>query len=577
MKNTCVVPSVCLDIGPCPSILLGRIGWLCLLVVSSWCLPGIAVAADLDREILLREVALARSGNQGSRLPEVRWAGYRYGKAPLQPLGGLQEFPVDRFGAVPNDHGDDRLSIQTAIRHAELRGGIVRFGVGRYRLDGHLVIGSPKVFLVGAGSSASILSFSRSLHETTGVPQGQLDRTLSWSGGLIWFARGQSTPVDRPRALLPRESELGSSLPLPVQDTYQSSTTSMPRGLAQGTNVIGSIDPSVRYPEVIPVEVHWIGGKALAAEIFGCPVGAAAYAPWASAGTQTNSDPTLIYVTIPNVLRRNERGILTLDKPLRLSTNAAHHVVLSVQPAPLVEVGVSGLSLEMPDLPATPHNQNRGFNGIAMESFGHGYINDVSMLHAENGVILENCWNITIRGLVLSGRKHHHGSSFSGSHDCLMEDFDFRAESIHGISTQDRSSGNVWRRGRMNGGTFDSHTGTPFDSLRTDILLVNPVGSPGGNPGASTFNGRRMIHWGITVETDKLTDKQRRRAPEWIRAPIYHPRGILAGISGVDVFGPAKAPWAMPITISQEAMPLLAASVPFPDCYAALTTNHDKP
>lgn len=69
---------------------------------------------------------------------------------------------------------------------------------------------------------------------------------------------------------------------------------------------------------------------------------------------------------------------------------------------------------------------------------------------------------------------------------------------MHGINVEGLSSYNVWSRGDMRMGTFDSHRGLPFANVRTDITVDNN-GRHGGDASAGPLFGARFTHWNVRV------------------------------------------------------------------------------
>ena len=110
---------------------------------------------------------------------------------------------------------------------------------------------------------------------------------------------------------------------------------------------------------------------------------------------------------------------------------------------------------------------------------------------------------------------------------------------LHGINVEALSSGNVWRRGVMHTGTFDSHRGLPFENLRTDIVLVNKDAVPGGAFEAGPLFGARTVHWGINVESGEtlcmdITDAAPRSLTAGItRAGRNRGHGFAASVARV--------------------------------------------
>ena len=108
---------------------------------------------------------------------------------------------------------------------------------------------------------------------------------------------------------------------------------------------------------------------------------------------------------------------------------------------------------------------------------------------------------------TVAGRGSHHPYFCrEGSHDNLIEDFTIEERTVpaplntqlHGINVEGLSSYNIWSRGDMRMGTFDSHRGLPFAGVRTDIT-VNDNGRHGGDANAGPLSGARFAHWNIRV------------------------------------------------------------------------------
>jgi hypothetical protein len=127
---------------------------------------------------------------------------------------------------------------------------------------------------------------------------------------------------------------------------------------------------------------------------------------------------------------------------------------------------------------------------------------------------------------------HHFTVTRTQSHDNLIEDFvleDFTVPAapgsyLHGINVEQLSSGNVWRRGMMHTGTFDSHRGLPFENLRTHITIVNKDAVPGGAFDAGPLFGARTVHWGIDVLNGESL---------CMDVSDVAPRSLTAGITGL--------------------------------------------
>ncbi len=450
------------------------------------------------------------------------------------------------YGVVPDDDGDDAIALDRAITAASA-GAIVRLPRGRLVCSRPLLIPHPRVHLRGAGSGSTTLAFTTPLRAALG------ERGPAWSfrGGLVWFTRHEPSarPADDGRHPLHRVlvlDDVDRELPLAAGATQVPLRTRHAEG----------IRPAAGPGSWIPVEVVFEGGTALADRILGAP----GY-EWSEVGWM---DRGRWRFAIPNEARlaADRRG-LELRKPLRLgSSGPGTSISIDALPSPLLGCGIEGVTLAMPEHAVALHLQDAGWNGIMMEEVGQGLIRDVHVVNADNGIILERCWNVTIEQVELRGQPNHHAVSYRASHDILMRRFRILSRSMHGLSAQDLSSGNVWCDGEMHGGTFDSHRGMPFQSVRTRIRLVDPTGLPGGDAVAGPFQGRGMVHWDIEVQTSGLKPRQIARAMPWIAQPAAMPHGVIAGIRGIGVHSATRA-WAMPfLAPDQRALVINAAVLP---------------
>jgi hypothetical protein len=218
-----------------------------------------------------------------------------------------------------------------------------------------------------------------------------------------------------------------------------------------------------------------------------------------------------------------------LAKGLRLPVRKAWNVTCGKRHGTVQDIILADFSIEMPKHRWRGHLKDAGYSGIFIRAGYECLVQGVSMSHADNGVILEKTCNTTIRDLRLRGGGMHHGVSFrNGSHDNLVRRFTFDCEGmIHGISSQDLASGNVWADGVMEVGTIDSHGGLPFDSIRTDIAL-RPTGWPGGTRDSGPRQGRRMVNWNIRVLPRK---KMKRGSLMMLVGKRFFPAGALVGIN----------------------------------------------
>jgi hypothetical protein len=121
------------------------------------------------------------------------------------------------------------------------------------------------------------------------------------------------------------------------------------------------------------------------------------------------------------------------------------------------------------------------------------------------------------------------------SNDNLVENFEIERFSVpvpsgavhHGLNVEGLSSGNVYRRGRMSEGTFDTHRALPFENARTAITVENN-GSVGGSAASGPLFGARMAHWNVRITNPRSYA---------ITIADVAPRSVTAGVQGVEGTG----------------------------------------
>ena len=532
------------------------LGWLLVMVLVPWASMG-GGSAQAGDAVSAVPVA-GRVAATASHIPDCRLAGYEYGSS-ADIFATAPRVRIADYGAVADDGGDDTHAIAAALLAAEaIQPVVLEFPVGTLQVASAIAIDRSGILLRGMGRGSSTIAFTRPLKDV----YDDLGAEWSFRGGLIWFgsslrmlpANSASSPehvipIAQPpphRSFVIDDAQRGNQL-------IEGSTTMIALDAEHRRGVRASATAGIWVPAAISVR----GSAALADHILGMKG-----FDWTKTSMLERGQmrfPDWTEVRFDRTMTR-----LELRKPLRVYAPGAR-VFIDHAPRIRLRCGIEGMTLAMPPHPRAGHLLDPGWNGIMFERVGHGLVRDVALINVDNGIILEDSWNVTVSDLRMAGQGHHHALSFRQSHDNLVTRFEIRSRSFHGLSTQDLSAGNVWSDGVLHGGTFDSHLGMPFDSIRTRIVLKQPRGRPGGDIEAGPYQGRRMVHWDIQVDTSELSDKERRRAAEWIFAPDYHPMGVLAGITGIDRFSTPR-PWSMPIGASASTVILQDTKGVRPPC-----------
>ncbi|MFD9428021.1 MULTISPECIES: glycoside hydrolase family 55 protein [unclassified Streptomyces] len=471
------------------------------------------------------------------QIPFIGRAGYRAGSdLPRRTAHGFVA-DVRHYGARPDGSADAAPAINRAIAAAgERGGGTVLIPAGTYRIDDLIRIGHSNVVVRGAGSGRTTLHATRNLTELIGVygsRYGGDKSSWSWAGGLIWLC-----PEDRWTALTdairaadwPFEGWTGNR-----RDEWRTLATVAParrgdrmitvhdaRGLGRGALVLLRLadDPAHTLLE------HMAGDGA----------GPAAY-HWDDKTKLTSYVPYEWPVRVTAVRGRE----ITLERPLPLDVRPEWDPRLTTLVTPLTGSGVEGLTLEAVETAQSPHLLDKGYNGVAFQCAYDCWADDITVRHVDNGFGLIGASACTLRRTRVEGRGAHHPYYCrEGSHDNLIEDFAIERRTVpapagtqlHGINVEGLSSYNVWSRGRMAMGTFDSHRGMPFANVRTDIT-VNNNGRHGGDASAGPLFGARFTHWNIRVTNGRAG---------LVRIDGLAPYSATVGISEVSEFDQIDVP-----------------------------------
>jgi hypothetical protein len=230
-----------------------------------------------------------------------------------------------------------------------------------------------------------------------------------------------------------------------------------------------------------------------------------------------------------------------LAQPLPLDARPSFNPRLTTLAPPITGAGVEGLTIRMVKTVRPAHLQDKGYNGLAFQCAWDCWANDVSVVDSDNGFLLVSAKGVSLLRTRVEGRGQHHSYACrEQSHDNLVQDFGIGAftepptpgSGHHGINVEGLSCGNVWSRGRMDAGTFDTHRGLPFANVRTEVTIVND-GAHGGSADAGPLYGARFTHWNVTVVNGRAG---------CVKIDHVAPLSATVGISEVTEFGQVDKP-----------------------------------
>nr|WP_189186485.1 glycosyl hydrolase family 28-related protein [Streptomyces albiflavescens] len=411
---------------------------------------------------------------------------------------------VRDYGAVADDGTTDCApAINRAIAAAgRAGGGTVLIPPGTFRIDDLIRIGHANVVLRGAGSDRTKLYATKNLTELIGVygsRYGGDKSSWSWAGGLVWLC-----PADRFATLTtaikakawPFEGWTGNK-----RDEWETLTTVAPARQGSWTVTVADAE-KLRPGALVLLRLADDTGHTLLEHMAGGGPGPEAYY-WDDKTKLTSYVPYEWPVRIAHVRGRK----VTLERPLPLDVRPEWDPRLTTHVQELTGSGVEGLTLEVVETPQSPHLLDKGYNGVVFQCAYDCWADDIVVRHVDNGFGLVAASACTLRRTKVAGRGSHHPYFCrEGSHDNLIEDFTIEQRTVpapagtqlHGINVEGLSSYNVWSRGDMQMGTFDSHRGLPFANVRTDITVHNN-GRHGGDASAGPLLGARFTHWNIRV------------------------------------------------------------------------------
>ncbi|MFC9454412.1 glycoside hydrolase family 55 protein [Streptomyces sp. NPDC056983] len=440
------------------------------------------------------------------QIPYVGRAGYRAGRQGFARPRVVADVVRD-YGARPDGSADAAPAINRALADAgRAGGGTVHLPPGTYRIDDLIRIGHSGVVLRGAGSTRTKLYATRSLTELIGVygsRYGGDKSSWSWAGGLIWLC-----PEDRFRTLTdairakawPFEGWTGNK-----RDEWDTLTAVGPA--TRGSWSVTVTDASrLSRGDLVLLRLADDPGHTLLEHMAGGGPGPEAYY-WDDKTKLTSYVPYEWPVRIASVHGRR----VTFERPLPLDIRPEWDPRLTTHVGALTGSGVEALTLEAVETPQSQHLLDKGYNGVAFQCAYDCWADDVTVRHVDNGFGLVAASACTLRRTRVAGRGSHHPYFCrEGSHDNLVESFTVEQRTVpapagtqlHGINVEGLSSYNVWSRGEMEMGTFDSHRGMPFANVRTDIT-VNNNGRHGGDASAGPLFGARFTHWNIRVTNQR--------------------------------------------------------------------------
>ncbi|WP_433516589.1 glycosyl hydrolase family 28-related protein [Nonomuraea sp. CA-143628] len=471
---------------------------------------------------LLEEWAAAEGGHP--LVPDIARAGYRLGARP--PRFRVVAKVTD-FGARADGTTDCAAAFNAAVRAAgERGGGAVLVPGGTYLLSSPVFMHWSNVVLRGAGRESTILRFTRTLDDGyRPARQSNGNSRWSWTGGQVWFIAAER------RARSESEDYAGT------EGWLLGDTLAEVGAASRGQRTLLVSDTSkLRAGDLVVLECDNPPDATLLKHLAGDVPGTRSY-DWPSRAPQlvTGSGGQYIQYALLQWPVRIEAVLGTrlvrLAQPIRYDLRPGWPARLRA-PGPTVhDSGVEDLTIRNDLVPMTAHNKHPGSNGVCFQAVHDCWARDVRVENCDLGFGFTTAKSNTLTRVAVGGRSAHHSFACRmQSHDNLVDDFEIEAFTVpvpagavhHGLNLEGLSSGNVWRRGTMAEGTFDSHRALPFENARTNITLVNN-GRVGGSAASGPLFGARIAHWNIRITGG---------SPYAITIADVAPRSLTVGVQG---------------------------------------------
>lgn len=460
-------------------------------------------------------------------VPDISRAGYRLGARP--PHGGRVVAKVTDFGARADGVTDCAAAFNAAVRSAgESGGGTVLVPQGTYLLSSPVFMHWSNVVLRGDGRDSTILHFTRSLDDGYRRARQSNDNSRwSWTGGQIWFISQER------RALSESEDFAGTESWLLGETLAEVSTA------VRGERTLMVSDTSkLRAGDMIVLESDNPPDATLLQNLAGDIPGARVYdwprrAPQlttGSGGQYIQYDKLRWPVRVEEVL---DTRLVRLAQPLRYDLRPGWPTRIRAIGPTVHDSGVEQLTVRNELVAMTAHNKHPGSNGVCFQAVHDCWAREVRVENCDLGFGFTTAKSNTLSRVAVGGRSAHHSFACRmQSHDNLVDEFEIEKFTVpvpsgavhHGLNLEGLSSGNVWRRGTMAEGTFDTHRAMPFANVRTNITLVNN-GRVGGSQASGPLFGARIAHWNVVITGG---------SPYAITVGDVAPRSVTVGIQGVS-------------------------------------------
>jgi hypothetical protein len=206
-------------------------------------------------------------------------------------------------------------------------------------------------------------------------------------------------------------------------------------------------------------------------------------------------------LTQPVTIERVKEDVIELKEPLLHDLKEQWQPKI-VRPNYLSQVGIENIRIEFPITDYAGHHLEDGFNAIYFNDVMHSWVRNVSIHNADSAILADQCKNITLDSVTVTGRQAHYSIAVSNCYGALVTDFKLHAPAIHNPSFNTKARLSVYSGGVVDNAKLDQHRGINHQNLFDDIQIgyAEDLFAHGGARYWGPTSGRYNTFWNIRIK-----------------------------------------------------------------------------
>jgi len=446
---------------------------------------------------------LSESTSQAVYLPDYSYAGYRWGEQSFPEFETMVN--VQDYGAIPNDGDNDTDALLKALKKAHQVDGPVTLYLpkGRYILTDILYLERSNIIIKGDGSGpdgtiiycplqlselptpADMKELEEYLHTYHKKQNGVPYSLYAWSGGFIW----------------PRVKGKRVKAYMEKYNTKPDILTKATTGERGGHWLVVTSPKSLNPGDMVKLNLFNREGEhsSLIDHIYDNQAGNL------KVGVRHWQNPDIPLVSQEVTVQSVSGDTIWLKEPLLNDVRPEWTPTITAWPHH-ENVGIEHLRFEFPKTTYRLHHVERGYNAIYLTSLSHSWVYDVNVHNGDSGVLTDDCANVTIQDVGVSGTGYHYGVMMGEVHNILANNIRINADCVHSLSFNTGATNCVFTHCQVNvSPRLDQHSGANYQNLFDDIRVkvkspdheyIDYGGAGYWKPSAGAFT----TFWNIAVD-----------------------------------------------------------------------------